>query len=116
MSVFGMCVVVICWSSLNGEEFYGNLEFYEDQQDHQDFVNQGKYSMGLPWYLKHRILHVSNLINYKDILVVDDLTPWLLRVLLHMGRNASVLTLYMLYTLITQPWINWYNTIIINRT
>jgi len=31
---------------------------------------------------------------YKDILVVDDTIPWYLRVLLHMGRNASALTLY----------------------
>jgi len=32
----------------NGEKFYGNSEFYEEQLDQQDCVNQGKYSMGLP--------------------------------------------------------------------
>jgi len=39
MSVIGMRGVVTCWSSPNDEEFYGNVEFFEDQQDQQDFVN-----------------------------------------------------------------------------
>jgi hypothetical protein len=81
----------MCWSSPESEEFYGNPELFEDQQDQQDLVNQGKYSMGLPWsptYFKHFILYVSNFVNYEGILV-DDIIPWYLRVLLHMGRNAS---------------------------
>ena len=59
----------------NGEKFYGNSKFYEEQLDQQDCVNQGKYSMGLPWcptHFNHFILNVSNFVNYKDILVVDD--------------------------------------------
>jgi hypothetical protein len=43
-----MRVVGSCWSSSHGEEYFGNLDFFEDQQDQQDSVNQGKYSMGLP--------------------------------------------------------------------
>jgi hypothetical protein len=37
-----------CWSSLDGEEYVGNQEYFEDPQDRQEFVNQGKYNMGLP--------------------------------------------------------------------
>jgi hypothetical protein len=36
-----------CWSSSDGEKYVGNQEYFEDQQDQQEFVNQGKYSMGL---------------------------------------------------------------------
>jgi hypothetical protein len=34
--------------SSNGEEYFGNPDTYEEQQDQQQFVNQGKYGMGLP--------------------------------------------------------------------
>ena len=46
MIVFGMRVVGPCWSSSDGEEYFS--DFFEEQQDQQDFVNQDKYSMGLP--------------------------------------------------------------------
>jgi hypothetical protein len=49
MFVSGMRVVGLCWLSLDGEEYFGNPDSFEEQQDQQDFVNQGKYSMGLPW-------------------------------------------------------------------
>jgi hypothetical protein len=42
-----MCMLP-CWSSSDSEEYVGNQEYFEDQQDQQEFVNQGKYSMGLP--------------------------------------------------------------------
>jgi hypothetical protein len=42
-----MCMLP-CWSSSDGEEYVGSQEYFEDQQDQQQFVNQGKYSMGLP--------------------------------------------------------------------
>jgi hypothetical protein len=40
-----------CWSSSDGEEYVGNPDTYEEQQDQQQFVNQGKYSLGLPLFL-----------------------------------------------------------------
>jgi hypothetical protein len=50
---------------------------FEEQLDQRDFVNQGKYSMGLPWYPIHLnhllILHVSNFDNHKDFLVIVDM-------------------------------------------
>jgi hypothetical protein len=65
------------WSSLDGEEYFGNLVSFEEQQDQQDFVNQGKYSMDLSWcpiHLNHLlILHVSNFDNHKDFLVTVDM-------------------------------------------
>jgi hypothetical protein len=36
-----------CRLSLDGEENFGNSDAYEEQQDQQQFMNQGKYSMGL---------------------------------------------------------------------
>jgi hypothetical protein len=37
-----------CWSGLDGEEYVGNSEFFEDQQGQPECTEQGKYSMGLP--------------------------------------------------------------------
>ena len=68
-------MIVMCWSSLDGEEYFGSLEFFGDQQDQQEYVNQGKYTMGLPscpTHFKHFTLHVYNIANYKDILAIDD--------------------------------------------
>jgi hypothetical protein len=85
-----MRVVGLCWSSLDGEEYVGNQEYFEDQQDQQEFVNQGKCSMGLPWCHIHYIIYslcmCLILLDYKDILVIDDvyLDPY--EFLLHMGR------------------------------
>ena len=31
-----------------GEEYFGSPELFGDQQDQQEYVNQGKYSIGLP--------------------------------------------------------------------
>jgi hypothetical protein len=81
MIVFGMRVVDSCWLSSDGEEYFENLDSFEDQRDQQDFVNQGKYSMGhldVLFTLDHLlILHVSNFDHRKDFLVLYDilLTP-----------------------------------------
>ena len=45
MNVPGMLYVVVLVVS-DGEENVGDQEFFDDQQDQQEFVNQGKYSMG----------------------------------------------------------------------
>jgi hypothetical protein len=42
-----MCMMP-CWSSSDGEEYVGSQECFEEQPDQQQFMNQGKYSMGLP--------------------------------------------------------------------
>ena len=71
-------MIVMCWSSLDDEEYFESSELFGDQQDQQDqleYVNQGKYSMGLPCrptHFKHFTMHVYNIANYKDILAVDD--------------------------------------------
>jgi hypothetical protein len=66
-----------CWSGLDGEEYVGNSEFFEDQQGQPECTEQGKYSMGLPWCPIHfnhlLILHVSNFDNHKYFLVFDDM-------------------------------------------
>jgi hypothetical protein len=41
-----MCMLS-CWSSSDGEEYVENQKYFEDQQDQQEFINQGKYRMGL---------------------------------------------------------------------
>jgi hypothetical protein len=77
MIIFGMSVIGSCWSSSDGEEYFGNPDFFEEQQDQQDFVNQGKYSVGLLWCPIHfnhlLILHVSNFDHHKDFLVFDNM-------------------------------------------
>jgi hypothetical protein len=66
-----------CRSSSDGEEYFGNSDTYEEQQDQQQFVNQGKYSMCLPCCTIHYIIYslcmCLILLNYKDTLVVDEL-------------------------------------------
>ena len=61
-----------CWSRSDGEENVGDQEFFDDQQE---FVNQGKYSMGSTLMPIHHLLithlHVSNFDTRKDILVVE---------------------------------------------
>ena len=47
MNAFGMLYVAVLVTS-DGEENVGDQEFFDDQQDQHEFVNQGKYSMGLP--------------------------------------------------------------------
>jgi hypothetical protein len=42
------CVLWFVSIEFRGEEYFGNPDAYEEQQDQQQFVNQGKYSMGLP--------------------------------------------------------------------
>jgi hypothetical protein len=68
-----MCMLP-CWSSSDGEEYVGNQEYFQDQQE---FVNQGKYSMGLPCCPIHYIIYslcmCLILLDYKDILAIDDL-------------------------------------------
>ena len=79
------CCVLPCWSRLDGEENVGDQEFFDDQQDHQEFANQGKYSMGptlmsySPLLITH--LHVSNFDTHKDILMIDYPVPCLLWVI-----------------------------------
>ena len=71
-------MIVMYWSSPDGEEYFGSPELFGDQQDQQEqqeYVNQGKYSMALPCcptHFKHFTLNVYNIANYKDILAVDD--------------------------------------------
>jgi hypothetical protein len=48
ISLFRNACCGSCRSSSDDEEYFGNPEAYEEQQDQQQFVNQGKYSMGLP--------------------------------------------------------------------
>ena len=31
--------MLLCWSSLDGEENVGDQEFFDDQQDQQEFAN-----------------------------------------------------------------------------
>jgi hypothetical protein len=38
--------MLLCWSGLDGEEYVGNPEFFEDQQGQPKYTEQGKYSMG----------------------------------------------------------------------
>ena len=42
-----------CWSCSDGEENVGDQELFDDQQDQPEFVNQGKYNMGLLDVLFH---------------------------------------------------------------
>ena len=44
--MFLECGMLLCWSCSDGEENVGDQEFFDDQQDQQEFVIQGKYSMG----------------------------------------------------------------------
>ena len=48
-----------CWSYSDDEENVGDQEFLDDQQDQQEFVNQGKYSMG------STLMSYSLFINYS---------------------------------------------------
>ena len=38
--------MLLCWSSIDGEQFVGDQEYYFDEQDLQELFDQGKYSMG----------------------------------------------------------------------
>ena len=76
------CCMLPCWSRSDGEENVGDQEFFDDQQDQHEFVNQGKYSMGPTLMPIHHLLiihlHVSNFDTRKDILVIDYPVPCLL--------------------------------------
>ena len=39
--------MLLCWSSIDGERFVGDQEYYFDNLDQQEHFDQGKYSMGL---------------------------------------------------------------------
>jgi len=58
MSVLVCVMIVMCRSSPDGEEYFGSPELFGDQQDQQEYVNQGKYSMGLP-LLSYSFLSIS---------------------------------------------------------
>jgi hypothetical protein len=92
----------LCRLSSDGEEYFENPDTYEEQQDQQQFMNQGKYSMGLPWcpiyYIIYSLCMCLILLNYKDILVFDDLYLDPYGFYLHMGRML-VLQLNMIYTM-----------------
>ena len=79
------CCMLPCWSRSDGEENVGDQEFFDDQQDQQEFVNQGKYSMGPTLMPIHHLLiihlHVSNFDTRKDILVIVYPVPCLLWVI-----------------------------------
>ena len=38
--------MLLCWSSSDGEENVGDQEFFDDQQEQPEFVEQDNYSMG----------------------------------------------------------------------
>ena len=39
---------MLLWlSSIDGEQFVGDQEYYFDEQDQQEYFDQGKYIMGL---------------------------------------------------------------------
>ena len=40
------CLYVAVLSSIDGEQFVGDQEYYFDLQEHQEYFAQGKYSMG----------------------------------------------------------------------
>ena len=48
---------LLLWiSSIDGEQFVGDQEYYFDESDQQEYFAQGKYSMGsslFPIYLIH---------------------------------------------------------------
>ena len=83
-----------CWPCLDSEENVGDQEFFDDQQDQQEFVNQGKYSMGStlmsysPLLITH--LHVSNFDTRKDILVVDYPVPLSPTGYMHLGSLLAL--------------------------
>jgi hypothetical protein len=56
----------------DGEEYVRSQVYFEDQQDQQEFINQEKYSMGLPCCPIHYIIYslcmCLILLDYKDIL------------------------------------------------
>jgi hypothetical protein len=58
-----------CWSSIDGEQFVGDQEFFNEQV-HQDQFEQGKYSMGLSLL---SFSHLANNIIMHIFLVKDDL-------------------------------------------
>jgi hypothetical protein len=58
-----------CWSSIDGEQFVGDQEFFYEQ-DHQDQFEQGKYSMRLS--LLSYSYQANNIIMHI-FLVKDDL-------------------------------------------
>ena len=49
----------VWWSSIDGERFVGDQEQYfdQDQQDQQGyFENQGKYSLGIAYFIANMII------------------------------------------------------------
>ena len=38
--------MLLCLSSIDGEQFVGDQGYYFDEQDQQEYFAQGKYSMG----------------------------------------------------------------------
>jgi hypothetical protein len=37
--------MLLCWSSIDCEQYIGDEEYFVDDQDQQEFVEQGKYNM-----------------------------------------------------------------------
>ena len=83
-----------CWSSSDGEENVGDQEFFDDQQEQPEFVEQGKYSMGSTLMPIHHLLmthlHVSNFDTRKDILEFDYPVPCSPMGYMHMGRLLAL--------------------------
>ena len=63
-----VCVLLRDDRSIDGEQYEGDQQYYDDQEQQQDHFEQGKYSMGLSLlsysqlYL-HSFMHVSTLID-----------------------------------------------------
>ena len=51
---------MLLWlSSIDGEQFMGDEEYYFDEQDQQEHFVQGKYSIGLSLFLS-TLIHLTN--------------------------------------------------------
>jgi hypothetical protein len=58
-----MCMLP-CWSSSDGEEYFGNQEYFEDQQDQQELLTKASIAWAyLDSYSLYNLLimHVSNI-------------------------------------------------------
>jgi hypothetical protein len=58
MNELGMRVVACC-SSIDGEYYAGDQEYFGDNLDPQEQYEQGKYNMGIPYCPIHSLLSYS---------------------------------------------------------
>ena len=68
-------MIVMYWSSPDGEEYFGSPELFEDSKTSTSTWTKASIAWAYLVVLlifKHFTLHVYNIANYKDILTVDD--------------------------------------------